>query len=190
MGIMSFCDYRFIYVLMPLTVLIFRFTPKSLRRPFILLTGLLYFGFSNCFAIPDSLVLPAVIIITWLCGYLMSVLPQHKNLLAMTFTAIPIAGLLFFKYNFGRLPFGTGIITLLSVSFTVDLYFSGKKCRDILSIGTYLSFFPVMQCGPLMKYSGFSAQQKNSCASLENIADGLRRFILGFAMKILLAITV
>lgn len=88
------------------------------------------------------------------------------------------------------LPIGISFYTFQAISYLVDVYRNEVKAeRNFISLSLYISFFPQLIAGPIIKFHDVSAQLKNRVMSLSSTATGIRRFILGLAKKVLLANT-
>lgn len=89
-----------------------------------------------------------------------------------------------------RLPVGISFFTFQAMSYTVDVY-KGKVEADksFLKILLYISFFPQLIAGPIIKYHSIAEQISMRRADAEKIAGGMRRFIIGLSKKVLLSDT-
>lgn len=87
------------------------------------------------------------------------------------------------------LPIGLSFFTFQALSYVVDVY-RGEKCqRNPLYVGLYISFFPQLIAGPIVKYSAVAEQIENRKETLDKFSIGSVRFMGGFSKKILLANT-
>lgn len=117
-----------------------------------------------------------------------------------------LSGLFYFKYlNFlwenisgcfyGKkqflgivLPIGISFYTFQVISYIVDVYQQKVKVeKSFLRFLTYISMFPQLIAGPIVRYEEVSKQLGGSVFCKEQLADGLRRFIVGLSKKVLLA---
>ncbi len=89
------------------------------------------------------------------------------------------------------LPVGISFFTLQSLSYLLDVY-RGKvqPQRTFSALALYISFFPVLLAGPLVRYSAILRQLRQRTHSLEKFAEGAQRFIIGLSKKVLIAGTV
>ncbi len=86
------------------------------------------------------------------------------------------------------LPIGISFYTFQAISYLVDIYRGDVKAqRSLLKIGLYISFFPQLIAGPIVKYHDIEQQLENRTVTPEMFNYGVSRFIFGFAKKILLA---
>ncbi len=86
------------------------------------------------------------------------------------------------------MPVGLSFFTFKAIAYTVDAYRSGgaegRRFGDVL---LYLSFFPQITSGPIARFDQFAPQLEQRSPNAEQAAKGLRRFVVGFAKKLLLA---
>ena len=86
------------------------------------------------------------------------------------------------------LPIGISFYTFQGISYVVDVYRNNAKCqKNILNLGLYISFFPQLIAGPIVRYEDFEKQILNRKESSDKFYSGVRRFIIGFSKKILIA---
>ena len=86
------------------------------------------------------------------------------------------------------LPIGISFYTFQCLSYTVDVYRGNTPAqRNIVSFGAYVSLFPQLIAGPIVRYVDVARELDSRTHSWELISLGLRRFLLGLAKKILIA---
>lgn len=94
--------------------------------------------------------------------------------------SVPLAGL--------ALPIGISFFTFQGLSYTIDVYRDSEVgTRSFWELLLYISFFPQLIAGPIVKYHDVALQIRSRHASAEDMADGCRRFIVGLSKKLLLA---
>lgn len=88
------------------------------------------------------------------------------------------------------LPIGISFYTFQVLTYTVDVY-RGKvpAQRSYVKLLLYISFFPQLIAGPIVNYTDIAASLDERHADSEDIYQGLTRFFIGFAKKVLLANT-
>lgn len=95
-------------------------------------------------------------------------------------TKLPLSGL--------ALPIGISFFTFQAFSYVIDVYRGDAKGEKSLScVMLYISFFPQLIAGPIVKYHDIAEQIHNRRADLTEIAFGLRRFIFGLSKKVLIS---
>lgn len=86
------------------------------------------------------------------------------------------------------LPIGISFFSLQAVSYVVDVYRNTVRVqRNLLYMGMYISMFPQLIAGPIVRYETIQDQILNRKETLEGFCAGLRLFIVGLAKKVLLA---
>ena len=91
------------------------------------------------------------------------------------------------------LPIGISFFTFQAVSYILDVYFDDglddnlHYQENLLNFALYISMFPQLVAGPIVRYSDIAVEMRERRFDMEQIADGCRRFILGLSKKILLA---
>ncbi|MCM1157392.1 MAG: MBOAT family protein [Bacteroidales bacterium] len=133
---------------------------------------------------------------------------RHKLVLLMA-VAFNLGLLVFFKYadfiigtgnrmfNLDlpvlsvRLPIGISFFTFQALSYVIDVYREKVPVqRSFWNILLYISFFPQLIAGPIVKYRDINEAIRNRKMELKQVSDGLRRFICGLGKKVLIANTV
>lgn len=86
------------------------------------------------------------------------------------------------------LPIGISFFTFQAMSYVIDVYRGTVKVqRNPFYLALYISFFPQLIAGPIVRYSTIEAQIRDRNVSMDDFAEGIRRFIIGFLKKVLLA---
>lgn len=94
-----------------------------------------------------------------------------------------------FKYA-GKfvLPIGISFYTFQSMSYTIDVYRGKAKAeKNPINFGTYISLFPQLIAGPIVRFSDIAVQLRERTINLESIRYGMLRFVCGLGKKVLLA---
>ena len=86
------------------------------------------------------------------------------------------------------LPIGISFYTFQTMSYTIDVYRGDARCqKDIVTFGTFVTLFPQLIAGPIIKYKDLDEQLEHRDHSVEKFASGVQRFTVGAAKKVLLA---
>ncbi|MGE3351792.1 MAG: MBOAT family protein [Planctomycetota bacterium] len=89
------------------------------------------------------------------------------------------------------LPVGISFYTFQSMSYTIDVYFGKvKPVRSILDLACYVSMFPQLVAGPIVRYRSVMAQITRRTMTTAMLSNGALLFMIGFAKKVLVADTV
>lgn len=92
------------------------------------------------------------------------------------------------EYSKVALPIGISFFTFHAMSYIIDVY--RKKVivqKDLLDLALYISFFPQLIAGPIVRYIDVATQFQKRTLSLEKTTVGIQRFIFGFAKKVIVA---
>ncbi len=85
------------------------------------------------------------------------------------------------------LPVGISFYTFQIISYTVDVYRGEDAQKNFIDLALYVAMFPQLVAGPIVRYSGLSRELAGRRHFWALGAEGIRRFILGLAKKVLLA---
>ena len=86
------------------------------------------------------------------------------------------------------LPIGISFYTFQTMSYTIDVYRNTVAVqKNVITFGTYVSLFPQLIAGPIVRYSDVAEQLVNRRESLQQFSDGVRIFLIGLAKKVLIA---
>jgi alginate O-acetyltransferase complex protein AlgI len=154
------------------------------------------------------LVMLLSILINWIIGYIISRVKDNKKKVALFLgIVVDLAILLFFKYSMFivsnvnalmgasyfegfevKLPIGISFFTFQAISYIIDVYRGEVDASNsIINTALYISFFPQLIAGPIVKYKDINKQIEKRTVSWTNISDGFRRFIYGLSKKVLIA---
>lgn len=88
------------------------------------------------------------------------------------------------------LPIGISFYTFQTMSYTIDVYRGDVKAqKNIFTFGAYVSLFPQLIAGPIVRYETIEKQLNHRALNIDKVTDGLERFIIGFIKKIIFANT-
>lgn len=85
------------------------------------------------------------------------------------------------------LPIGISFFTFQAMSYVIDVYRGVRVQKNPANIGLYISFFPQLIAGPIVRYTTIEEQIGHRRVTVDSFAEGVRRFIIGFNKKMLLA---
>ena len=203
---MIFSSLTFLFAYLPLTLAIYFLAPLRWRNLVLLVVSLFFYGWGEPIYIT---IMFLSILIDYSHGLLVE---KHRNndKKARYFVAQSIVFNLlllgFFKYwdffaanlsmipgvnipQFGiPLPIGISFFTFQTMSYTVDVYRKDAPVqRNIINFGAFVTMFPQLIAGPIVKYKTVAAELNQRDHTFENFAVGARRFCVGLAKKVLLA---
>ena len=202
---MLFSSIPFLYCFLPVVVLVYFLVPRRLKNTVLLLFSLLFYGWGE----PKYVFLMIFTIAAFfLCGLAMDKAqsPKGKKLWMVTAVVIGIGLLAVFKYadffisNFAAvtglslpllrlaLPVGISFYTFQGLSYVIDVYRGTVPVqKNPISFGAYVTLFPQLIAGPIVRYSDVVKELDSREHSWEDAMLGIRRFLLGLGKKILLA---
>ncbi len=86
------------------------------------------------------------------------------------------------------LPIGISFFTFQGMSYVIDVYRNETPYQKrLLNLGLYISFFPQLIAGPIIRYHDVNLQIENRKITIDGMASGFRRFIIGIGKKVLIA---
>ena len=198
---MVFSSSVFVFGFLPLVLLFYFIAPKKLKNYVLLFFSLIFYLFGG----PKFIfLLLSVVLINYL-GALLIDKYQKKIWLIIT-VALNLGLLGYFKYldffikTFNRvfhshigvlgiiLPIGISFYVFQALGYTIDVYRKEVKVqKNFFLLLFYVSFFPQLVAGPIVRYKTIEKEIVNRKSSIEDISDGIERFILGLAKKVIIA---
>lgn len=209
---MVFSSAIFLFVFLPVFLAIYYLTPYRFRSPVILAASYIFYAWWRV----DFLFLFAIV--TFLT-YLLSLYIQradsiHKKKQLLTFGVVAnLVTLAYFKYfNFGVaalndlissmggspmsawsviLPIGVSFYIFHCISYLVDVYRGDADVADTYwDFAAFTALFPHLIAGPVLRYKDLAWQFRNRTHTWDKFNEGVIRFGIGFAKKVLIADTV
>lgn len=199
---MFFSDTIFIFVFCPVTLFLYYLSQEKYRNFILLVASLVFYACGE----PRMVLL---MIVSILCNYGFALgieMSMHKKLILLVSVVYNLGILFVFKYlefsvsvfncMFGTslgmlktaLPIGISFYTFQSMSYVIDVYNNKAKAQhNILDLGLYISLFPQLVAGPIVRYSSIAGQIKNRELSPESFGEGAKRFMCGFCKKVILS---
>ena len=112
---------------------------------------------------------------------------KYSGFLVETFNSITGAGI---PVPQVRMPVGISFFTFQALSYVIDVYRGDASVqKNFGKVLLYISFFPQLIAGPIVKYHDVEAEINNRKQTPEEIGKGIRRFIAGLSKKVLIANT-
>ncbi len=201
---MLFSSIPFLFYFLPAVLAVYFLVPQRWKNGVLLLFSLMFYGWGE----PKYLVLMAVSILAgYGFGLLIGKHPQtRRGRLWLILSTVVSLGLLgWFKYagfvaqslnglGFSllvpqiALPIGISFYTFQILSYTIDVY-RGQvpPQKNLIWFGAYVSLFPQLIAGPIVRYSHVAQQLESRAHSVEKAGLGARRFLIGLSKKVLIA---
>ena len=200
-GLMLFSSLTFLLAFLPLVLVLYYINNNRVYRNIVLLiSSLIFYSWGE----PRTII---IMIITIIVNYVMAIMIEEKEkyrkLLFIVTCIFNIGILFFFKYfNFFVndvlmlknvtlniiLPIGISFYTFQILSYVIDVYKKEVVAqRSIINLGAYVTMFPQLIAGPIVRYQTIAKELTERKEHVDDIAEGLRRFIIGLGKKIIIA---
>ena len=180
---MVFNSITFLFWFLPIFLILLYICRLELKYAFILLASFFVCAWGD----EQSLTfLVGFIVVNWAFGLL---LEDHPNALSLAVIS-DIALLCLFKYFdvSETIPFGLSFYTLSGISYCIDVARKDSKpAKNIGKCALFLAFFPKLCMGPIVTYNDFIENYNKNKIDSTDVANGLYRFTLGLAKKIIIA---
>ncbi|MDE6935636.1 MAG: MBOAT family protein [Oscillospiraceae bacterium] len=203
---MVFSSLPFLFFYLPVAVAVYLLSPLKLRNLCLLVVSLFFYGWGEPVYISIMLLSIAVdythglLVERWrdndrrarmavassvLCNLAILVFFKYwdfiaVNVNALTGLSVPVLGL--------PLPIGVSFYTFQTMSYTIDVYRRDAPVqRSVTAFGAYVTLFPQLIAGPIVRYRTVADQLVSREENLEKFTSGIRRFTVGMAKKVLLA---
>lgn len=206
MILLVFSSLIFLFIFLPISIFIYYISPKFIRNFALLVASLIFYSWGDPLYI-------FIIIFSIVFNYINALfidkyreLKKAARIILISSIVINLVILSFFKYygfiidNINGLfnlniivsppplPVGISFYTFEAISYIVDVYLKKVSVqKNIISYGAYITIFPHLVAGPIIKYSDLAEQINKRKESLEMFGEGAELFITGLAKKVLLA---
>ena len=201
---MVFSSLVFLWLFLPVVFALYFTAKEQYRNVILLIASLFFYAWGEPVYV---LVMILSIIVNCFCGLKIGAAEEHKRKRALfwgVFVNLALLGV--FKYTgfftenvnaiFGLqvevkhlpLPIGISFYTFQSISYLVDIY--RRVCepqRNIIKMGLFISFFPQLIAGPILKYYDIASQIDKRQVTLPLFNEGAVRFLQGLAKKVIIA---
>ncbi len=204
---MIFSSIWFAFFFLPIVLILYNVIPNRYRNLLLLIASLLFYGYGE----PRFVF---VMLLSIACNYVVALRMDaaktsgaRRNWMILA-AAVNIGILFVFKYLdfaltitndiFGSnlpmrhiaLPIGISFFTFQELSYVLDVYRKDTPVqKDPFKLALYVSFFPQLIAGPIVRYNSIAEQIDNRTVTWERFGYGCRRFLGGFIKKVLVANT-
>lgn len=206
---MPFSSVHFIFLFLPAFILLYFVSYNHNWKNFVLIAAsLIFFAWTDLVHLP---ILIASVLLNYYSGLIIQKLNTSEktkasrwvknatvvlNLLILAFykylgffseliTSTGITGL---QLKQPTLPLGISYLIFSAISYIIDIYNGSETAeKNLLKFGAYLVMFPKLVQGPITRYVQVRSGSERSKPLLEDLSNGVRRFIIGLAKKVLLA---
>ena len=205
---MVFSTPIFLFCFLVLTLLVYYLVPRGLRNVVLLCSSLFFYFWGERIFVLIMLLSTAI---DYTHGLLVERCQKNGNdkgarwavassvifNLALLFffkywdfiaSSLQAIGLTFMPVLNTHLPIGISFYTFQTMSYTIDVYRGDARAqRNILNFGTFVTLFPQLIAGPIIKYKDLGDQIDSRTYSSERFASGVQIFMVGLGKKLLIA---
>ena len=205
---MVFSSLTFMFVFLPIVLILYYIVPKKFKNLFVLISGLIFYAWGEPVYV---LIMIVSTLIDYTAGLLLYRFDTSKTLkrICLIVSLLMNLGLLgVFKYSgfimqnidiiFGTslydpnhalpLPIGISFFTFQSMSYTIDMYMGKIKVqKNPISFAAFVTLFPQIVAGPIVRYDDIAKELDNRTVNLDCIYEGILKFITGVGKKVLIA---
>ena len=203
---MLFSSITFIFIFLPTVLAVYYILPMRAKNLWLLAASLFFYFYGE----PKYLILMlAVIASSYVFGLITERAKGKARRAALSMSIIiSLSFLIFFKYTdffiltanslFGSsldplrlaLPIGISFYTFQAISYNIDVYRGDTPAqKNIINLALYISLFPQLVAGPIVRYTDIARELKNRHCTLDGFSCGARRFVIGLSKKVLFANT-
>ena len=199
---MVFSSTLFLFIFLPIVLLIYYLIPQKYvmaKNIELLIASLIFYAWGERIYVGLMVI---SICVNYIFGLLLELFDKRKQRLAVLIVSIifNLGMLFFFKYiNFFTnnafpsivLPIGISFFTFQIMSYTIDVYWGNVKTqRNIFNLGLYISLFPQLIAGPIVRYIDVERQIQHRTYTVDSVYRGVTRFTIGLAKKVVISNTV
>ena len=203
---MLFSSITFLFAFLALVLLLYFIVPRKMKNFVLLIFSLVFYAWGEAVYIVLML---AAIVVAYITGIFAD---KNRSSNRIAFVSVlaavvwNIGLLLFFKYTdffitntnslFGlnikllglALPIGISFYSFQALSYVIDVYRGEVKSqRNFITLATYISLFPQLIAGPIVRYQTIEKQLISRQETADKFAKGVKRFAVGLGKKVLLA---
>ena len=205
---MLFASITFLFAFLPAVLLVYYISPRAVKNFVLMIFSLLFYAWGE----PKYVF---VMLVSIIVGYIMGLLTDYfmnkekiksARLMVALAVIINLGILFFFKYmgffteNINKiphihikvinlsLPLGISFYTFQILTYSVDVYRrTAKPQKNIINLATYITLFPQLIAGPIVRYETVAEQLESRKESIDGFGEGVRRFVTGLGKKVLIA---
>ncbi len=205
---MVFSSLTFMFVFLPIVLILYYIVPKKFKNLFILISGLIFYAWGEPVYV---LIMIVSTLIDYTAGLLIYRFDKSKTIkrICLIVSLLMNLGLLgVFKYSgfimqnidiiLGTslydpnhalpLPIGISFFTFQSMSYTIDMYMGKIKVqKNPISFAAFVTLFPQIVAGPIVRYDDIARELDDRTVNLDCIYEGILKFITGVGKKVLIA---
>ncbi|MBP3326200.1 MAG: MBOAT family protein [Coprococcus sp.] len=203
---MVFSSLTFLFLFLPIVLILYYIIPKQLKNLFILISGLFFYAWGEPIYV---FIMIASTLIDYFAGlviYKFGHKPAMRKAALIISVIMNLSLLGFFKYSgfiieninhiFGTaygapttlLPIGISFFTFQSMSYTIDLYRGNINVqKNPITFAAFVTLFPQIVAGPIVRYEDIADELEDRRIDVDTIWDGILQFVAGLGKKVLIA---
>ena len=201
---MLFSSVTFLFYFLPAVILLYYLVPRKFKNAVLLAFSLFFYAWGG---VTYALLMVLAIVMGYVAGLLIEKFRGQRIAKLFLFLAVAmiISFMLYFKYtdffidNFNKvtglsipllrlaLPIGISFYTFQIISYVVDVYRGEKAQKNPINLAAYVAMFPQLIAGPIVRYADIARELEERTHSITATGQGVRRFIVGLAKKVLIA---
>ena len=208
----NFTAPTFLFYFLPVVLAVYFVTPGKLKNFILLVASLLFYAEGEKFY---TLIMVASIVVNYVAGLALGVPEDNRRRKLLLIIAVTFNLALLGTYKYGdflvgnlnvllsavdlhamrlpgnHLPIGISFFTFHALSYVTDVYRREvRPMRRFDSFALYITLFPQLIAGPIIRYKIIASQFSDRQVTLEGFAEGVKRFVIGLGKKLLVADTV
>ncbi len=206
---MVFSSPIFLFLYLPIVLLIYFIVPRRTKNYFLLISSLLFYFWGEQLYV---IIILSSITFNYLFGLMIDRVSfkSKRRLILIAALVFNLGILCYFKYgNFLienlnlcfeylkikkinyeeiHLPLGISFFTFQAISYLIDIYREEYHShKNPIYAVLYISFFPQLIAGPIVRYNHIASELFHRKITVENFSEGVKRFVIGLAKKVLIA---
>jgi len=206
---MVFSSTVFLFLFLPIVLAAYVLAPRGVKNLLLLLASLFFYAWGEGIYV---LLMLASVLVNYLLGLSIGRYRSDRAARRIIFVSIVfnLGLLIVFKYaNFlcdnmdalwwrmgisplqlepVHLPIGISFFTFQAMSYVIDVYRGQARIqKNPIDIALYISLFPQLVAGPIVRYLDVAEQIRNRTTRLNDFAEGVGRFVMGLGKKMLIA---
>jgi D-alanyl-lipoteichoic acid acyltransferase DltB (MBOAT superfamily) len=202
---MVFSSVTFTFIFLPVVLVLYYLAKEEYRNGLLVIASLLFYTYGEQKAV--MIMILSIGVNYFLALGIDRTQKERNRKILLWMDVICNLGILYlFKYlNFSisilnqimngdismvniSMPIGISFFTFQAMSYVIDVYRRNASAeKNICNVALYISFFPQLIAGPIVRYNTIAEQIQNRTSSLEQFGSGAKRFVCGFCKKIILA---
>ena len=201
---MVFSGIPFLYFFLPILLLVYFISPDKMKNPVLLLFSLIFYASGE----PKNIIVMLVTVLIAYCAALWfsKISGKGRKAVFAVSVILSLLPLLYFKYSDfliinvntvtglsipktdAVLPIGISFYTFQVVGYLADIYRNDcKAANNPLDLALYISLFPQLIAGPIVRYTDVNDALASRVHSMELTYRGIMRFSVGLFKKVLIA---